>query len=42
MFLLDMFLGYELASYGIDVFTYYKMDPEERQDPMHVVFPEVG
>jgi hypothetical protein len=41
IFFLDMFLGYEFSTYGLDVVNFSEMDPMERQDPMHTVFPKV-
>lgn len=41
IFFLDMFLGYEFSTYGLDVLNYSEMEPEDRQDPMHTVFPKV-
>ena len=42
IFFIDFFLGYEFQTYGLDVLNYSEMEPEERGDPMHVVFPKVG
>jgi hypothetical protein len=42
IFFLDLFLGYEFSTYGTDVVNYSEMDPFERQDPMHIVFPKVS
>jgi len=41
IFFLDMFLGYEFSTYGMDVINFSEMDPMDRQDPMHTVFPKV-
>jgi len=41
IFFLDMFLGYEFSTYGLDVVNFSEMEPEDRQDPMHTVFPKV-
>jgi hypothetical protein len=35
------FLGYEFSTYGWDVLTLNNMNPEDRADPMNVVFPKV-
>lgn len=37
----DFFLGYEFSRYGLDVVSYSEMEPEDRPDPMHQVFPKV-
>lgn len=37
----DRFLGYSFTTYGWDVFTLNNMNPEDRPDPMNVVFPKV-
>lgn len=37
----DRFLGYQFTTYGWDVFTLNNMNPEDRPDPMNVVFPKV-
>jgi hypothetical protein len=36
------FLGYEFSTYGWDVLTLNNMNPEDRADPMNVVFPKVN
>jgi len=36
------FLGYSFTTYGWDVFTLNNMNPEDRPDPMNVVFPKVS
>jgi len=41
IYFLDMFLGYEFRTYGLDVVNFSEMEPEDRQDPMHTVFPKV-
>lgn len=41
LFFLDMFLGYEFSTYGLDVLNFSEMEPEERIDPMHTVFPKI-
>lgn len=43
IYFLDFFLGYEFRTYGLDVINYYysEMEPEDRQNPMHTVFPKV-
>jgi len=38
----DRFLGYTFTTYGWDVVTLNNMDPEERADPMNIVFPKVA
>ena len=42
MFFLDMFLGYEFSTYGLDVVNFSEMEPEDREDPMHTVFPKAS
>ena len=37
----DRFLGYEFTTYGSRVVEYANMDPEDRPDPMALVFPKV-
>jgi len=37
----DYFLGYEFSTYGWDVLSVAAGNPEERADPMNVVFPKV-
>jgi hypothetical protein len=37
----ERFLGYEFSTYGWDVLTLNNMNPEDRADPMNVVFPKV-
>merc|ERR1719166_459533 len=37
----DMFLGYQFSSYGWDVLSVTAGNPEERADPMNIVFPKV-
>ena len=41
IFFIDFFLGYEFQTYGLDVVNFSEMEPEDRGDPMHVVFPKV-
>lgn len=41
MFFLDMFLGYEFSTYGLNVINYSEMEVDERPDPLAVVFPKV-
>jgi len=41
MFLMDKFLGYEFSTYGLSVIGYTETDPQDRPDPMAVVFPKV-
>ena len=39
--LLDTFLGGMFSTYGLRALTISEMDPEERSDPMNLVFPKV-
>lgn len=41
IYFLDMFLGYEFTTYGLDVVAFSEAEPEDRSDPMHRVFPKV-
>jgi len=41
MFLMDRFLGYEFSTYGMSVIGYTEMDPQDRADPMAIVFPKI-
>ena len=41
MFFMDMFLGYEFSTYGLNVINYSEMEVDERPDPLAVVFPKV-
>ena len=41
MFFMDMFLGYEFSTYGLNVINYSEMEAEQRPDPLAVVFPKV-
>lgn len=41
VYITDRFLGYSFTTYGWDVFTLNNMNPEDRPDPMNVVFPKV-
>ena len=37
----DLFLGHEFTTYGLRVVQYLDMDPEDRPDPMALVFPKM-
>lgn len=41
IFFIDTFLDGEFSTYGLRVFDYTGLEPEERPDPMAVVFPKV-
>jgi len=41
IFMTDAFLGYEFSTYGHKVVGFLSEDPENRQDPMSIVFPKV-
>jgi len=41
MYLTDRFLGYQFSTYGFDVLSVTAGNPEERSDPMNVVFPKM-
>lgn len=41
IYFIDFFLGYEFTQYGADVINYSEMEPEDRPDPMHKVFPKL-
>lgn len=41
MYFIDFFLGYEFTTYGTDVVNFSELEPEDRGDPMHMVFPKV-
>merc|ERR1712026_471780 len=41
MYLTDRFLGYEFTTYGWDVLSVTAGNPEDRADPMNVVFPKM-
>jgi hypothetical protein len=41
IFFIDTFLNGEFSTYGLRVFEYTGLEPEERPDPMAVVFPKV-
>merc|ERR1712001_505519 len=41
IFFIDKFLNGEFSTYGLRVFEYTGLEPEERPDPMAVVFPKV-
>jgi len=41
IFFTDRFLGYQFTTYGLDVIKMTTMEPENRTDPMNVVFPKV-
>ena len=38
---LRSFLGYQFTTYGWDVLTVTAQNPEDRADPMNIVFPKV-
>ena len=42
IFLIDLFLGGEFSSYGLDVINHVEDDPQNRIDPMSRVFPRHG
>jgi hypothetical protein len=42
IFFVDLFLGGMFSTYGHNVFTMSQADPEDRSDPMNLVFPKVG
>ena len=42
MALIDLFLGHMFTTYGNMVWEISNMDPEDRRDPMNLVFPKVG
>jgi len=41
IFFIDTFLNGEFSTYGLRVFEYTGLEPEDRPDPMAVVFPKV-
>jgi len=41
IYLTDRFLGYQFTTYGWDVFSINNMNPDDRADPMNIVFPKV-
>jgi len=41
MYLTNRFLGYQFSTYGFDVLSVTTGNPEDRTDPMNVVFPKV-
>ena len=41
MLFLDLFLGGMFSTYGSAVWGISNMDPEDRSDPMNLVFPKV-
>ena len=41
IYFIDVFLGYEFTTFGIDVVTFMSLDYEYRTDPMMKVFPRV-
>jgi len=41
IFFTDMFLGYELSTYGVNAASFLGQQPEDRIDPMSKVFPRV-
>ncbi len=41
IYFVDAFLGGEFSTYGLRVLEFLEADPEERIDPMAVVFPRV-
>lgn len=42
IYFMDYFLDGEFSTYGMDVFKFTGMDPDERDDPMARVFPKVA
>ena len=42
MILMDVFLGGMFSTYGSQVWSISEMDPENRSDPMNLVFPKVS
>ncbi len=42
IFFTDLFLGGMFTSYGGSVWEISNMDPEDRTDPMNLIFPKVG
>ena len=41
IYFVDVFLGGEFSTYGIRVMSFLEADPENRIDPLAVVFPRV-
>ena len=41
IYFINVFLGYEFTTFGIDVVRFLNDDPESRTDPMMKVFPRV-
>jgi len=41
IYFMDMFLGGEFTTYGVDVIQFTELEPEDRPDPMAKVFPKV-
>merc|ERR1719382_1185677 len=41
IYLVDAFLGGEFSTYGVKVLNFLEADPENRIDPMAVIFPRV-
>jgi len=41
IYLMDLFLGGEFRTYGLQVASIMQEDPEDRRDPMARVFPRV-
>ena len=39
---MDVFLGGEFSTYGMDVVQMTELDPDNRIDPMSKVFPKVN
>ena len=39
MFWVDMFLGYEFSTYGVNAASFLEDQQEDRIDPMSKVFP---
>ena len=41
IYFIDLFLGHEFSTYGVDVVNFVEADPEARVDPMAMVFPRM-
>uniref|UniRef100_A0A1B6EWA1 Innexin n=1 Tax=Cuerna arida TaxID=1464854 RepID=A0A1B6EWA1_9HEMI len=41
IYFMDVFLGGEFRTYGLDVIRFTELEPEERDDPMSRVFPKL-
>ena len=41
LYLMDVFFGHSLSSFGLDLFTVTNEDPYRRTDPLAVIFPKV-